>query len=49
MKFKELHKAIKEGDLSVGDSFWLDDYEFEVKRNKWNEDIKKWLLDGMVK
>jgi hypothetical protein len=44
MKFKDLHKAIKERDLNVGDSFWIDEFEFEVKRNRLQEEMEKTFL-----
>ena len=33
MKLGEFKRAIKDGDFSIGDSFWIDDIEFEVKAN----------------
>ena len=30
MKLKDFKAALKEDDFSVGDSFWIDDWEFEV-------------------
>lgn len=30
MRIEEFEKALKERDFALGDSFWLDDIEFEV-------------------
>jgi len=30
MELKEFEMAIKDGDFAIGDSFWINDIEFEV-------------------
>jgi hypothetical protein len=30
MTLKEFNRAIKDGDFALGDSFWINDIEFEV-------------------
>jgi hypothetical protein len=51
MKIEEFEQAIREDDFAVGDSFWLDDWEFQVvnRRNSdplacWDDIVFKWEL-----
>ncbi len=34
MEIEEFLRALKERDFAVGDSFWIEDIEFEVKRKR---------------
>lgn len=34
MELKEFIEALQKDDFSVGDSFWLDNWEFEVKNRR---------------
>jgi len=39
---EEFEKAVKAGDFVVGDSFWLDDIEFEVvSKRKLGEAVQE--------
>jgi hypothetical protein len=45
MKIEEFQKAIEEDDFSVGDSFWLGDFEFEVVSKRGSDEVVfKWQL-----
>ena len=40
MNQEEFNRAIKDLDFAIGDTFWLNGIEFEVKQkdiNKWGE------------
>ena len=34
MTLEEFIRAIKEKDFAIGDSFWINDIEFEVKKRR---------------
>jgi len=34
MKLEEFEHALKDDDFAIGDSFWLDGIEFEVKNKR---------------
>jgi len=38
MKIKQFEEAIKKDDFAIGDSFWIDKWEFEVvDTNLWED------------
>ena len=51
MELEQFEKALKEDDFSVGDSFWLGDWEFEVVNKERglsaskHDMVFKWTLD----
>ena len=49
MKEEEFLKAIKEADFAKGDSFWINDIEFEVKANNTFLTKKKDLRKEIIK
>ena len=34
MDIEEFQRSLKENDFGIGDSFWIDNWEFEVINNK---------------
>ena len=35
MTIEEFKRALKDGDFAIGDSFWLNNIEFEVVKKRW--------------
>lgn len=38
MTIEEFIKSLKENDFGVGDSFWIDGYEFKVVNERYQDD-----------